>query len=407
MTPLEAKEPEGRRRHRKSRNGCLVCKKRRVKCDEGRPRCQNCSYADRPCSYGPERSFASRSAAVSPASPASATGSVTATRSTGLTDEPGGGEGDSTARRSFCVKGTFTIIHMNLFHHAHSHMAEFLGVRGDIRPFLDLAISSSHTEPYVLDQLLAVSSLHLATWEPHAAAAYSHEATELQTRALSAFNELRDGVTDTNYLAAFVFATLLGVHSLRNTLARSYPNLGEFVLAFINYARLHRGVRAVTDKYWHKILQSHLQPLLYLSDYSRDAERKPTGAETDSLRVFLESLPGHPSPSIQPCLSALERVQWTIDIAKLDPTRADIALQAIVAWPLLIPDDFITALYQHQPASFVVLAYYAAIIHRHKGFWVLSDAGAAIFDMIQNHVGAFWGDALSWPRMEFNKASSP
>ncbi|PSN74922.1 hypothetical protein BS50DRAFT_596084 [Corynespora cassiicola Philippines] len=31
--------------------GCLTCRKRRVKCDEGRPRCQNCIRVDRSCTY--------------------------------------------------------------------------------------------------------------------------------------------------------------------------------------------------------------------------------------------------------------------------------------------------------------------------------------------------------------------
>ncbi|KAK2839202.1 hypothetical protein FQN49_006373 [Arthroderma sp. PD_2] len=40
-----------RRSHRKSRAGCLVCKRRRVKCDEERPCCQNCVNYGVACSY--------------------------------------------------------------------------------------------------------------------------------------------------------------------------------------------------------------------------------------------------------------------------------------------------------------------------------------------------------------------
>ncbi|PWY79851.1 hypothetical protein BO83DRAFT_406029 [Aspergillus eucalypticola CBS 122712] len=43
-----------RRPHRKSRAGCLVCKQRRVKCDEGKPSCHRCQKLGFDCSYEPE-----------------------------------------------------------------------------------------------------------------------------------------------------------------------------------------------------------------------------------------------------------------------------------------------------------------------------------------------------------------
>uniref|UniRef100_A0A093VP63 Sterol uptake control protein 2 n=1 Tax=Talaromyces marneffei PM1 TaxID=1077442 RepID=A0A093VP63_TALMA len=40
-----------RRFHRKSRNGCMQCKQRHVKCDECKPSCGNCSQTNRACSF--------------------------------------------------------------------------------------------------------------------------------------------------------------------------------------------------------------------------------------------------------------------------------------------------------------------------------------------------------------------
>ncbi|KAM7222061.1 hypothetical protein V8F06_002566 [Rhypophila decipiens] len=60
-----------KRPHRKSRNGCRNCKKRKVKCDEGRPSCRTCTLRKETCVY---LSFTSATAA-SPAqsTPSSAT----------------------------------------------------------------------------------------------------------------------------------------------------------------------------------------------------------------------------------------------------------------------------------------------------------------------------------------------
>ncbi|KAL2830441.1 hypothetical protein BJY01DRAFT_118846 [Aspergillus pseudoustus] len=42
-----------RRAHKKSRNGCLVCKQRRVKCDERKPSCRRCENYGASCIYYP------------------------------------------------------------------------------------------------------------------------------------------------------------------------------------------------------------------------------------------------------------------------------------------------------------------------------------------------------------------
>ena len=59
-TPIETKQiPVTRRRrsHQKVRTGCAVCKRRRIKCDERKPSCQNCEKHRSRCAYltAPER----------------------------------------------------------------------------------------------------------------------------------------------------------------------------------------------------------------------------------------------------------------------------------------------------------------------------------------------------------------
>ncbi|KAJ5358842.1 uncharacterized protein N7496_011255 [Penicillium cataractarum] len=45
-----------RRSHTKSRKGCLECKRRHVKCDEGTPKCTLCRKRRLECSYPPPQS---------------------------------------------------------------------------------------------------------------------------------------------------------------------------------------------------------------------------------------------------------------------------------------------------------------------------------------------------------------
>ncbi|EEU41944.1 uncharacterized protein NECHADRAFT_96944 [Fusarium vanettenii 77-13-4] len=62
MTPQDyAASPPRPRRHLRSREGCLTCKRRKVKCDEQRPRCSHCERLNFECKWRPQqRSTAQR-----------------------------------------------------------------------------------------------------------------------------------------------------------------------------------------------------------------------------------------------------------------------------------------------------------------------------------------------------------
>ncbi|KAL3433038.1 hypothetical protein BDV09DRAFT_117711 [Aspergillus tetrazonus] len=56
-----------RRPHQKSRQGCLVCKRRKIKCDEVKPRCSSCLQFRVSCSFDSSASRSKQQLTVSPA----------------------------------------------------------------------------------------------------------------------------------------------------------------------------------------------------------------------------------------------------------------------------------------------------------------------------------------------------
>ncbi|KAL2822627.1 hypothetical protein BJX63DRAFT_127153 [Aspergillus granulosus] len=53
LTPDPQSKFRPRRRHKKSRNGCMECKRRRIKCDEAKPSCSRCILTKQDCIYQP------------------------------------------------------------------------------------------------------------------------------------------------------------------------------------------------------------------------------------------------------------------------------------------------------------------------------------------------------------------
>lgn len=404
-SPPKARQQENRRAHTKSRTGCLVCKRRHVKCDEGRPRCRNCTVGDRSCSYtsdvnpGLSTRLTRTLLGSSPSAP-----SLTVTSSSPGSATPSSLlAGSDLATLSF--RDGFTALHMVLLYHATTSMAGYMALEGDMHPIISEALRSAHTAPYVLDQLLALTALHRSTVEPETASIFRHQATELQTRALGLFNEARESISEATFIPSFLFASLMGIHVLHNTLAADQHTAGSFVHSFVDYMRIHRGVRAVTSRYWQDLLCSDLKPLLYVTLWIDEVEPSVPGTETAPLRAHLESTLGLSTPSSEPSLEALRRVQWMLDLksqvwptSSASPTSSKLAVHAIMAWPLVVPDEYIDHLYQHRPEALAVLAFFCAALHQHRGFWVFGNVGQVLVQLIMAHVGPFWTKFLDWPQ---------
>ncbi|KAH6620182.1 Upc2 protein [Boeremia exigua] len=362
-------EPRLRRRrpHRKSRQGCSECKARHIKCDERRPSCANCVISERPCSYPVH----------DPPDSAPITRNVIRTA---------GNIAPEVSEVSDC----FNAIHLACLHHAETQMEKYMALSESAQPIIELAIACTDTAPFLLDQVLALSALHLSTEVNTKKEAYHRQATYLQNRALQLFNQSKVEVSDSNRLPMFLFGSLLGIHVLKETLAGHSGTISAFIEKFIHYLHLHRGIRAfICDQSWNQILQSDLKSLLYLSRLSQRMEDQAPGAETIKLRTLFDSYNARDDVIIA-CQSALQWIQWMLDVCKQDPSEELIGIHAILAWPIVIPEEYIDALWKHRPEAFAVLVFYAAALQRHQRFWVFGDSGTSLLSLLSSSIGSFW-----------------
>lgn len=384
---LQPSSMEARRnrlkKHTKTKTGCLVCRKRRIKCDERRPHCRNCSIGNRPCVYGQTQHDGTM--LHSPPDPGSSVP-----------------DGDS---RSLGHRGNgdgFQAIHMSLLYHAMTRMCDFMALEGDLHILIKVALDNSTTAPYVLDQLLALAALHRSTEDPQNASSLLRLSTDLQNRAMRAFNERVESIPEHTAIPSFLFTSLLGMHVMHTILAEHRHSVSDFISAFVEYTRIHRGVRAVTNGHWDKILQSDLKPLLSIVPFSDVVEHPRKGRETADLRELFES-PAVQAPSnVKTCLEALDYVQWMFDLKARTSSKPQLGVHATIAWSLVVSNEFITSLEQHRPEALAVLSLFAASLHQDRDFWLFGNAGAGLFGLITAHIGPFWVKGLSWPEQIVN-----
>ncbi|KAE9372721.1 hypothetical protein N431DRAFT_505051 [Stipitochalara longipes BDJ] len=127
-------ERRPRKGHKKSTQGCLECKRRKIKCQEKRPRCDNCARLSLRCRYLPE------AAAIATRLPAH-------------------------RMSSLHIANVFSLTDMRLFHHFLVAAFPHFPVRPD-NIWLSYITPIGHQCEYLMHAMLALSASHLRKISP-------------------------------------------------------------------------------------------------------------------------------------------------------------------------------------------------------------------------------------------------
>ncbi|KAL2849308.1 hypothetical protein BJX68DRAFT_276023 [Aspergillus pseudodeflectus] len=445
-----------RRTHRKSRNGCLECKRRHVKCDERQPICSNCIASERVCEYG------SRFLSANPRSPFPGPGpqpqAQAQPQAHSVPTTPGSGAGISPHRQSpdqgpsassLSASSGFSdqpvnMLHIELFQNLCTRTLETFDPTRSTPWLTDIVGQSVTSSPYLVNELLAFSALHMSTTRPPIQRAfYRYHAAQLQTHALAIYKEMNPPVTHETCVPLFVFAAVLGIHMLCDTLIyrddneEQGPHTGEnrgcnngshpsdfraFLTRFVHFFRLYHGVRAIIGESWHFIQDTPLAPhFKYNMDLYKLPGRLGLGpgcakllglVERANLGNDLTKTYKQAIESLQACLNVIDgstSASTSIppssaspgsDSPRRDPMHQhDAAINGITTWPLLLDIEFGDLLEQGRPEALVILAHYGMLLHRFRDSSLFGDSGRFVVQGVTRFLGqgCGWEEWLEWP----------
>ncbi|KAI1348972.1 hypothetical protein F5Y01DRAFT_306352 [Xylaria sp. FL0043] len=369
-----------RKSAKKSRYGCLECKRRHVKCDETRPSCANCTVRKSPCSFlsttacrPPTHSSVSSSSPSSVS--ASASGSPqpddAALSSTALsTRRPAGDalvvptpwslcEPSLTINSLVSTNQTFKLHHLELLYNFKAGVLEESVLQlSAAEGYMAMTVREAAQAPYLMDQVLAVSAANMSVKRPRERRFYQEEAIRLQTRGLALFNACRAVEMVDHTMARFIFSTLLSYQALFDAFSvrSSFPMLLDRLVAAF---RICNGVRAMCGEFWPTIITLYEQ------------------------NVGI-NLPGE-------FVASCDR-----------PGFLKYLTSRLIQWPVVVPTEFINLVEERRPEALIVIAYYAVLMHDTKGYWVSGDAGAFIIRSITHFLGNHWAEWLRWPNEILN-----
>ncbi|KAF2744678.1 hypothetical protein M011DRAFT_408102 [Sporormia fimetaria CBS 119925] len=400
-----------RRYHSKSRLGCSNCKKRRIKCDETKPACDRCKSACLDCVY-----------ACPPVSPGeSSTPSIAAT----ILSEQGGTDANHnpafitndhqisngkilSSREQPQRNGSgpaassslspVNMRHMELLAHFIAHTSLILG---PAHTSTRMALATTLSTPYLINQVLALASLHLSHLVPAKSKAYALEAASLQADSLSSFADSNVSVSRENCIPMLLFAALLGIYTLADAVLSFQGGVSKFLDDYIRYLDVHRGARAVVEPFWEFLDQTDLAPFLNIASRSGSTASHPdVAAVCSNLATVVERVPLDADAAMA-CREAIEHLRAILDNiwqAQTNPhAHAGSAYNTIYSWPILLSAKFTALLAKRVPQALVILAHYAVVLHERREVWVVGDAGSWLIKGISGVLGKEWEEWLIWP----------
>lgn len=378
-----------RRTHKKSRNGCLVCKKRhlkassspytriddanlgRAKCDESTPSCVNCTVSKLECAYSTRRGRRSNdSTKSSPVISRRAPSPLVLPKREALLSDDDGHD--------------LPYLEMNqleLLHHFTSQTLKSFGRTKYTDTDHDVVIRVGLSNSYLMHEMLSLASLHMASLQPQRRLLLHDQATRLQSCAFRLFNQSTSTSTLTfeNCVPIFLFSGLVGLHALHEASITAPDDPEAYLDSFINYLHMFRALNIVLSRYWHFLIES--SELSSFLGRSHGLPREPYGLECEGLRHML-SAAELPKEMDEAHSLAIDRLQVIQDVESVMPGSME-ASHVSSGWILRLDPIFLESLAQRQPISLLVLSEYGKQLQNHSQEWIVGDSGKYLVQSIE------------------------
>ncbi|KAL1625937.1 hypothetical protein SLS56_007083 [Neofusicoccum ribis] len=456
LNPYTPGPYRSRRTHRKSRSGCSNCKQRKIKCDEAKPQCWQCTKHSILCNFAVKAS----STPSSSASPRAVTAANSTTHSPGTPPATPAhcfshDDGDENLWWQHFSGKTYTpagnpdtavppdlelnIADLELLHHFTVTTAQTLSISPELQTWWRIEVPRlAFSHPFVMRALLALSGIHLAHTLLHpgpnhapaddAATALAHHHTlralTQHRLALRTATSLLPSVTAASCAPLYVFAVLTLIISLA---AAPDPVAGAADLLVVEdglpagWLRLSRGVRGITDGGHAWILANgltaavytRLQPAARLRELAerRAAAERDGGvgveaaasvmgaavAELVAVRAWLRDGRGADGVG-EVCLVAVEELMSIFEAWEMYGEDV-LTMRAVFGWAISVDEGFLVALGRREARALVVFAFYGVLLHWVDGHWWVNGWGRRLVARVEELVeeGEEARRWLRWP----------
>ncbi|KAH7128328.1 hypothetical protein B0J11DRAFT_268343 [Dendryphion nanum] len=382
------KSSKTRKAHKKSRNGCLPCKLRHVKCDEVKPACVNCDKYGSKCEYPlPKKRISTEQSA---STPSSVDGFNNSSEFHG-----------SQIPFSTLPEQALNMSHLRLLHHFTTVTARTLVADpGAEEVYHSYMIHVALEFPFLMQAVLALASLHLSRLNSTLNEHYMRLAETHHNAALTQFrNEVQD-IDETNFQAVLCFAALLFPYSCAFPI--DLQNSPENMLdGLFQMLALTRRVRPMVQGFYKAMLNSELGRLVPpdTRNISFEPENRPLDTELVTLRKFAEAIQQVYPPDINEAYGeAIRYLEIVFERAASSNSPPSDGLLKV--WIHTVTPRFMNLLFERSPGALVIFAHYAVLFSRSRHYWYLEGVAEQMLLAADILVPGEWKAWLDWPKAQ-------
>lgn len=296
---------------------------------------------------------------------------------------------------------TVNLDHLELLYHFHKDTCTtFVRTADQVDLYRNVVFQQAFLHPFLMQQILAFSAIHLGVLRPQRRDYYHGLATSLQADALAGFNELLQRVDASNCLTVLLFSHLIGLHVFHDIFTSLKDDFNTFMDGLVGCVRLLRGVNIVIRTWWDILTQSELGSIIMEAEETQ-LMVKDSQCECLPLRELVNTADLSES-SKTACEDALKALQEYFDVENVYPGEPLATSNVIFAWFVTASTKYTELMDQRRPEALILLAFYSVLLHRRRQSWVVGDAGYRLLKSIAAHLGRRWEPWLLWPKSMVN-----
>ncbi|KAF4631502.1 hypothetical protein G7Y89_g6632 [Cudoniella acicularis] len=399
-----------RKPHRKSRAGCMTCKKRHVKCGEERPNCHNCLEYDLDCRF-------LQTAAVSlkePLKESLSSDSSSSANDLSRIPVPAAGIGANLNPGSDDLE----VSDLELIHFFSTvTYATMSNVPEEQKLWQSTIVTLGLQHKFLLRGLLAHAAIHLSSLKSSPESiSYMIKASTHQDIALAQFRKSLETITASTFDPVLAFSCLLPIHSIALAACATARPINEHeqdsLSEFLKAIRLFRSVNMLLLPSLSVLTTSTILPLLQITtQHLPEADTYPgisslhlleasfCSPRTSALNYSSNGTLPHPAPGRNEILSETFRELRLAFARTAHPSSTSrFTLGIVLIWTIVIPEGFMMLVDQQDPGAMVLLAHFAALLCWYEGIWWLRGLGSSMVRIIVSMLGEEWNDVMEWPK---------
>ncbi|PKS08366.1 hypothetical protein jhhlp_005310 [Lomentospora prolificans] len=445
MAPAPRTGPQRMRPHRKSRNGCLNCKRRKVKCDEEKPHCTSCVRFNLSCSFTqpPSSIQSSRPTLTQPERSPPRRGRGRPRKDWTLVGtHPEHDDASSDTLSSSSSRPTPTSsaeteclhwaqpLHVTdaelIFHFISSVAPTFVCVDGEevwrdpiIRFWKDNVPRLALNHHFLLHLVYAIAGYHLAYIQEdgHRRHEYLTIAESHLSQGVAEMTRLLPDLNADNCQPLYVGAVLV----CYCTFAAGPSSPSDLMICIVGDETAHQcmpmihGVRLINRTMDPNVLYSGLMaPLRPKEDgpktvssptYRRENFDRLNWEEAlDTFHAFMGKTEHKHSEIYLSALDTLISTYEAIFGRGEGHYNGSSEFGFVFGWIYRLTNDYISCLQRCEPLALLILAYYAVLFQTLTKSWFMDSWMNHIISRVAEMVGPEYGTWLLWPLEQHRKA---